>query len=175
VDFIQQTGLQGPLFNLYNDGGYLLWRLWPQERVFVDARAEVYQGRPFKELFAIVSNGSDADKLINNTYRFNYMVLGYHPDSLFQWILPLLKKLAADRWPLVYWDDTVVIFVRPIPANKDIIEKFALWHVNPFRPPKSIPAAESSLAKAEIDLLLERVPESQIVQFYAQQFAATHP
>jgi hypothetical protein len=172
VDFIQESGLKGPFFNLYNEGGYLLWRLWPQERVFVDARAEVYRGRPFKELFTIVGDAPGAANLINDTYHFNYMVLGYHPDSLFQWVFPLLKKLASDRWPLVYWDDVVVIYVRPAPENKNIIEKYALWHVNPFRSPQSIPAVESKAAKQEIESLLRRVPDSQVVRYYARQLAA---
>jgi hypothetical protein len=174
VDFIEQTGLKGPFFNLYNEGGYLLWRLWPREHVFVDARAEVYEGRPFNELFAIASNSPEADRLINDTYQFNYMILAYRPESLAQWIFPLVKRLSNEGWPLVYWDDTVVVFVRPVPGNQDIIAKYALWHVNPFRPPESIPAAEARPAKNEIDALLKRVPDSQAVQFYLRQFEASH-
>jgi hypothetical protein len=28
ADFIQKTGLQGPFYNFYNQGGYFIWRLW---------------------------------------------------------------------------------------------------------------------------------------------------
>jgi len=39
AEFILAHHITGPMFNTYEQGGYLIWRLWPQERVFIDGRA----------------------------------------------------------------------------------------------------------------------------------------
>jgi hypothetical protein len=42
VDWLQNNAPAGNLFNSYNWGGYLIWRLFPQVRVYIDGRADVY-------------------------------------------------------------------------------------------------------------------------------------
>jgi hypothetical protein len=42
VDWLQNNATAGNLFNSYNWGGYLTWRLFPQVRVYIDGRADVY-------------------------------------------------------------------------------------------------------------------------------------
>ena len=38
VDFIAEKSLPEPLFNPYEWGGYLIWRLYPDYQVFIDSR-----------------------------------------------------------------------------------------------------------------------------------------
>ena len=40
--FLQQEHPPGPMMNHYNWGGYFIWKLYPQYRVFMDGRADVY-------------------------------------------------------------------------------------------------------------------------------------
>jgi hypothetical protein len=40
--WIEQNNPQGNIFNSYNWGGYLIWRLYPEYRVFIDGRADIY-------------------------------------------------------------------------------------------------------------------------------------
>jgi len=42
VDFILEQGIAGSMYNLYHWGGYLVWRLYPEQKVFIDGRADVY-------------------------------------------------------------------------------------------------------------------------------------
>ena len=37
--FLLANRVTAPMFNTYAEGGYLIWKLWPRERVFVDGRA----------------------------------------------------------------------------------------------------------------------------------------
>lgn len=48
---------EGPLFNSYNLGGYLLWML-PEYLVFIDGRADLYGDEVIQEWMDI-SNGTD--------------------------------------------------------------------------------------------------------------------
>jgi hypothetical protein len=42
VDWLQDNAPAGNLFNSYNWGGYLIWRLFPRYRVYIDGRADIY-------------------------------------------------------------------------------------------------------------------------------------
>jgi hypothetical protein len=42
VDWILTNKPGGNLFNPYNWGGYLIWRLYPEYRVYIDGRADVF-------------------------------------------------------------------------------------------------------------------------------------
>src|SRR5205823_9243873 len=42
VSFMARERPPGPIFNDYNWGGYLIWKLYPQYRVFIDGRTDVY-------------------------------------------------------------------------------------------------------------------------------------
>jgi hypothetical protein len=51
VDFIRERRLPGPILNHYNWGGYFIWALYPEYRVYIDGRADVYGDR-FLDSFA---------------------------------------------------------------------------------------------------------------------------
>ncbi|MGC1225753.1 MAG: hypothetical protein WA859_04680 [Candidatus Sulfotelmatobacter sp.] len=51
VAFLQAHAPAGPIFNNYDWGGYLVWKLYPSLRVFIDGRADVY-GDQFLHDFA---------------------------------------------------------------------------------------------------------------------------
>jgi hypothetical protein len=51
VDFIREQRLPGPILNHYNWGGYFIWALYPEYRVYIDGRADVYGDR-FLDSFA---------------------------------------------------------------------------------------------------------------------------
>ncbi|NPV49518.1 MAG: hypothetical protein HPY69_21445 [Armatimonadetes bacterium] len=55
VQFIEANHLQGNMFNSYEWGGYLIWRLWPGYRVYIDGRGDV-MGREFMEEYMRVMN-----------------------------------------------------------------------------------------------------------------------
>jgi hypothetical protein len=42
ADYILANDVRGNLFNEYHWGGYLIYRLYPERRVFIDGRADVY-------------------------------------------------------------------------------------------------------------------------------------
>ena len=48
VAFVKRVGLEGPVFNSHNLGGYLAWTLYPQVRVFQDSRLQAYPPEHFR-------------------------------------------------------------------------------------------------------------------------------
>ncbi|MEI8190109.1 MAG: hypothetical protein WCI75_10385, partial [candidate division NC10 bacterium] len=51
ADFIRRVGIRGPIFNNYDIGGYLIYHLFPGERVFVDNRPEAYSKAFFEDTY----------------------------------------------------------------------------------------------------------------------------
>ena len=105
VAYLDAHPTPGPIFNHYDWGGYLIWRLYPRACVFIDGRADVYGGR-FLDQFA-------------NTYQLT----NNWRQTLAQWqvgtvILPPESALAAalrlePGWSLRYSDVQAEIFTGP--------------------------------------------------------------
>ncbi|MCR4327991.1 MAG: hypothetical protein NUV53_00535 [Patescibacteria group bacterium] len=170
VDFIEQHHLTGPIFNLYNEGGYLLWRLWPKERVFIDGRSEVFAGKPIDDLFRIVGRRSGWDGVLLGKYHARIAMLPYRPSSLAKDTVPLSFELERRGFHLVYWDDIVMLLVRETLANKDFVQEYGFRVIHPFRDPPTIPEEELRDAAKEVESLLRRSPRSWSVQEYAKRF-----
>lgn len=49
VAFLQANPPAGPIFNHYDWGGYLIWKLYPTVRVFIDGRADLHGDELFKD------------------------------------------------------------------------------------------------------------------------------
>ncbi|MBI5651563.1 MAG: hypothetical protein HZC40_14140 [Chloroflexi bacterium] len=105
VDFLQKENLPGALYNSYGWGGYLIWRLYPAERVFIDGRADVYGDAFIEDVFLKAYRGG-ADwrtPLEQSAVR----VVLIEPGA------PLAVQLAREReWQKVYEDQQAVIYTR---------------------------------------------------------------
>lgn len=55
VQYLREAGLNGNLFNTYHWGGFLVWEFYPERRVFIDGRADMY-GDQFVESYKKVYN-----------------------------------------------------------------------------------------------------------------------
>ncbi len=175
ADFIQEQQIKGPIFNLYNEGGYLMFRFWPQERVFIDGRSEVFLGKPIEEYLSIIGATGEWRKLIDDTYKVQYMVLPYWPSELAHTIAPLTNELLADKeWSLVYWDDATTIYVRDSTANGPLVSRYGAHIITPFKNPKDIKGADVKAARDEIMAFAKRTPDSAFIAQYAHEFFISH-
>lgn len=125
VLFFLKHNLQGPLFNNFDIGSYLAYRLYPKERVFVDGRPETYPASFFKETYISMQESAKKFKEVENLYGFNVTMFS-HTDQT-PWAASFMRFILNDeRWKLVYLDDTVFILVRNTDKNRKIIEKFSM-------------------------------------------------
>jgi hypothetical protein len=173
ANFLANNNAQGNLFNTYTQGGYLIWRLWPNLKIAMDGRSEVYLGRPTDEYYAILKDGTSAASLINQKYDIQYFLLPYDPAFLAK-TQPLLSYLNKSGWQIVWWDDGAVIFARNDAQNQNLIKKYALHYVGPFIDPATIKGTAVRPAAAEIQSLMSRAPDSVTVTNYANDFLIDH-
>jgi hypothetical protein len=157
VDFIERKRVHGRMFNYENWGGYLGWRL--NLPVYWDGRNDVF-GAVAKE-FAYTE---DVAQLVRR-HRLDMLVLdsGYH--DKFQAYL----RAHRGAWALIYFDDTLALYVRKDAQPRALIERNEYQLLRPFGVPSSDdlarmleqPAARGEL-QTEIARVLEQNPESYV-------------
>jgi len=124
ADFLVSRHITGPMFNTYEQGGYLIWKAWPQERVFIDGRSlsdSVY--RDYGQI--LFNNDSAADAIAGpraellERYGIRAVVMNtmdFQSGALYPFALALASPASAD-WQLVYDDDQAVVFLRTPPPE----------------------------------------------------------
>ncbi|MBZ5582559.1 MAG: hypothetical protein LAQ30_10220 [Acidobacteriia bacterium] len=124
ADFLLAHGIGGPIFNTYEYGGYLIWRLWPRERVFIDGRA--LNESVFLDYARILynrdgSDGKSAQELLDEYGVRTIVMNGFEYSGGLQYQLaPALAGSAA--WKLVYADAQAVVFVRRPPPGVQVLD-----------------------------------------------------
>jgi tetratricopeptide (TPR) repeat protein len=121
ADFIQARRITGRMFNNYETGGYLVWRLWPLQRDFIDPRGlseEVYAD--YKRILtnADSAGGRSAEKLLQKYGIQMVVVEGF--DYLSGQVYPLVVELSDPgnaEWKLAYADSASLIFMRHPPPG----------------------------------------------------------
>jgi hypothetical protein len=104
ANWIAQQQPAGLLFNSYNWGGYLMWRLGAEYPVYVDGRTDVYDNAFLKEYLKIVTGQLNAPAVFDARGIKAVMV---EPES------PLGPQLLkSGRWQAAYRDDMAVVYVR---------------------------------------------------------------
>jgi hypothetical protein len=166
ANFIEQNHINGPMFNL-EMGGYLIWRLWPQQKVFLDGRSEVFAGQPADNYKKIALTQDNWLELVKN-YNINYFVLAYKTPlvSLARNLTKGLREQLDFR--LVYWDDASVIYLKNSETNGSILERFEYKVIQPFYNPNSIQKEDFKMVAQEIMRALEMNPDSNLLMEYGK-------
>jgi hypothetical protein len=166
TQFIKDNNLQGPMFDDASFGGYLIWHLWPQQRVFIDGRDDVFAGKTVDDYLTIMRTSTGWESLVNQTYNINYFILWYRPplDGI---VANLTARLEYQLgFKLVYWDDVAIILARDNAQNKTIVNNFAYTYINPFVPAANIPSKYRAAAAQEWLRAVNASPSSKILQSY---------
>jgi len=122
VDFLEVNQISGPIFNNFNIGSYLLFRLYPQERVFVDGRPEAYSVAFFDE-YKKMQN--DPDFFKEQTTRYNLNTVFFTHGDITPWAQNFLRSLiASPDWTVIYTDEYVLIAVKNTAENQRLITKY---------------------------------------------------
>ncbi len=121
VDFLEANNIRGRVLNEMGLGGYLIFRRWPGERVFIDGRTPIY-GDKFYENFVEIFRTARNFEEFERRHDFDYIVLSGRD----AWERRYFHKYIWERpdWKLVYMATDGVVYLRDTPKFKELIEKF---------------------------------------------------
>ncbi len=130
--FLREHGITGRMFNTYEYGGYLIWALWPQQRVFIDGRAlseSVFADYGRILHYADNSNGKSARELLDQ-YGIEVIVMNTfeYTSGVAYALAPALAEAEDPTWQLVYADASAVIFMRKPPPGIPPIARDQVFH-----------------------------------------------
>jgi len=109
VDWLEANPVQGRVFNYFTWGGYLLYRMWPQESVFIDGQTDFY-GEALTREYEKVLEVDDGWRGVLNEHRVDWVLM---PTSS-----KLVRALKSDPgWRVAHEDSTAGVLVRIHPDS----------------------------------------------------------
>ena len=121
ADFLVAHRVTGRIFNTYEQGGYLMWRLWPQAQVFIDGRAlneSVWNDCRHIAFNADYQGGGKTTQDLLRQYGINTIVLnGFDFNGNLQYLGAALADPSQKEWKLVYEDVKELVYMREPPPG----------------------------------------------------------
>jgi hypothetical protein len=111
VNYIENNDVLGPILSPDSWGGYLIYRLYPQTKVVLDDRHDLY-GEEFLKSYLKMVHVEPGWKDFLEQHQAGCVLVP--KDSALTNIL-----LATARWKPVYNDDVAVMFIRSSPSQHD--------------------------------------------------------
>jgi len=126
AEFFKREKIDGPIFNNYDIGGYLIFHLFPKEKVFVDNRPEAYSTDFFQKIYIPMQEDENVWQKMDEQYKFN--AIFFSLNDLTPWGQNfLLSRINDSRiWAPVFADSYALIFVKRNSQNADIIKSYEI-------------------------------------------------
>lgn len=119
VNFLVSNKIQGPIYNNFDSGDYLSYRLYPQ-RVFVENRPEAYPTSFFQQIYLPMQNNPEIFNKLDKKYHFNAVAISYWDNT--PWGTKLLQYLVnTSHFKIVYLDTSTVILIADTATNRIVI------------------------------------------------------
>ena len=104
VEFIRRENPSGPMFNSYNWGGYLIFKLWPDYPVYIDGRTDLYDDTFIRQYLDVMAAQDNWQQRLDEQ-GINLVLIETNS--------PLDKFLRLESgWRQIYRDEMAVIFNR---------------------------------------------------------------
>ena len=116
VEFVKSNNIPGNMFNEMGFGGFLIYALYPEYKVFIDGRGDMY-GADFAETYTRVLWVKPDWKEVLQKHSVNWTIC---PSNSHLSVL----LLESEDWKLIYADKAANIFIRNIPQNGNLIKKY---------------------------------------------------
>jgi len=116
VQFMQREKIAGNMFNNDEFGDYIIYAAWPDYKVFFDGRSDMYGEKIGNEYLKITQIKSGWEDVLKK-YDINWII--FHT----KWSLSSVL-IEKNEWKLIYSDKVANIFVRSIPENQPLIDKY---------------------------------------------------
>ena len=127
AEFIERENLPGEIFNTYNEGGYLIWRLGPQRRVYIDGRAIPFGAGGIRRHGQLLASNPDSPiwEQEASRYNINTVILPLARSGGIQLVRPQ-DFCNSKVWHPVFLDQVSGVFVRRTPQTEELLQRFSL-------------------------------------------------
>jgi|SRR3989344_1770107 len=111
IEFVKNNNIKGPVFNNFDVGSFLIWKTYPEQKVFVDGRPEAYSQEFFENIYKPMQMDQKIWEKYSKEYGINYIFFDHR--DITPWARTFLARISQDKnWERVYLDEYVVIFLK---------------------------------------------------------------
>ena len=104
VDWLETHPVSGNMFNFFPWGGYMLFRLWPQQQVFIDGQTDFYGEALTREYEQVITLSPGWEDTLDD-YQVGYAIMPSGSD--------LVMALRITKgWRELFRDETATILAR---------------------------------------------------------------
>src|SRR5262245_1463345 len=125
AEFLRKEKIQGPIFNNFDVAGYLVYSLYPEQRVFVDNRPEAYPAAFFTDVYFPMQSDEAKWSTASRDYGFNVIVFNHRERSV-RGEQFIIRRALDPKWAPVYLDKAIIILAKRDGPNQAVIAKYEL-------------------------------------------------
>jgi Flp pilus assembly protein TadD len=127
--FVERENIPGQVFNTYDEGGYLVWRLGEKYRDYIDGRAIPFGSELFQRSGGLFIAPPDSADWQTEAERYNIdaIIAPLGRYNALQFFPTLRQFCSSERWRPVYLDEFSAVFVRRTPQTEPLIKR---WQVD---------------------------------------------
>ena len=105
VNWLENHPQDGDMFNTFDWGGYLQYRLWPDKLVFIDSKSHLYGEKFVQQYLKTLRIENDWEDIFDE-YKISWAILP--PET------PVSDVIQEElNWETVYKDDTAIVLRKP--------------------------------------------------------------
>ncbi|MFH1178477.1 MAG: hypothetical protein V1711_02025 [bacterium] len=125
AEFFKEQKIKGPIFNNYDIGGYLIFNLFPKEKVFFDNRPETYSEKFVNEEYIPAMEDPSIFKKLEEKYHFN-AIFFYYRDYTPWGQAFITQKIFDSEWAPVFVDAENIILLKRNIQNASVISAYEI-------------------------------------------------
>ncbi len=124
VNFVVQNDIDGNMFNNFDIGGYLIYKLYPDRLVFVDNRPEAYPSSFFIDVYKPMQQSAERWREVVEEYNITYVVFGTTDQT--PWGQNFISMIVGEKdWTIVYADAVSLVAVKnDAPENARLMKAY---------------------------------------------------
>ncbi len=160
VGFLQRAKPAGRIFNVMAFGGYLIYRLWPEQRVYIDGRLDVYPPGFLHRYHRMMDTGDGWEEQVLQ-YDIAAALVDYGESSTAGGDLRARLRRDPD-WACVFFGDNALVYIRKGSGNDHILDQYACSFDPSQRSLDSLDAFVARSSPRELDrtlAALERIAD----------------
>jgi tetratricopeptide (TPR) repeat protein len=126
--FIERESMPGQIFNSYDEGGYIIWRLGPKYRDYIDGRGDPFGEELFNRNGTLHLTPPDSPEWQREAERYdiNAIIVPLARYNALQFF-PLLRQFcASNTWRPVYLDEVSIVFLRRRPETESLVRRLQI-------------------------------------------------
>jgi len=121
--FIERENLPAQVFNNFDEGGYLVWRLGLKYRDYIDGRSIPFGDEGFMHHRQLLQASVDSPEWQQEANRYNINTILVQLDTPEIEFTQLQDLCYSKNWQPVYLDEISIVLVRRTPETEGLINR----------------------------------------------------